>query len=165
MGDIVWTYVIALLTLALDQFLKWDIRTHLTLGAGFPIVGDWVYIQYIRNPGGAFSIFPHVRWLFWVVAVLVVAVVVYVQFRYRPRRLLAVGLGLLMGGAVGNLADRVLSGSVVDYVYLKVIHFPVFNLADVCIDAGIAIILWSLLRADAAKRTLPAEGEDTGRHS
>ncbi|MCL6627762.1 MAG: signal peptidase II, partial [Alicyclobacillus shizuokensis] len=76
-----------------------------------------------------------------------------------------VGLGLLMGGAVGNLVDRVSSGTVVDYVYLKVIHFPVFNLADVCIDAGIAIILWSLLRADGEKRTLSAEGEDTGRHS
>ncbi|MCL6631669.1 MAG: signal peptidase II [Alicyclobacillus herbarius] len=160
-----WIYLTALAALIVDQGLKWDVRTHLQLGEGFPVLGDWVYIQYIRNPGGAFSIFPHAQWLFWLVAVLVIAVVIYVQLRHRPHRLLAVGLGLLMGGALGNLVDRVVSGSVVDYVYLKVINFPVFNFADVCIDAGIVLILWSMLRADRAKEEWSAEGEDSGRHS
>jgi signal peptidase II len=159
-------YLIAIAVFALDQALKWVVRTHLHLGQGFPVLGDWVYIQYIRNPGGAFSIFPHAQWLFWLVAVLVVAAIIYVHRKYRPGVLARLGLGLLLGGAVGNLIDRVSSGSVVDYVYLKFINFPVFNLADVSIDVGILLILLYVLRADRARKGPSAtEGEDAGRDS
>jgi signal peptidase II len=56
-------------------------------------------------------------------------------------------MALLLGGALGNLADRVVSGTVVDYVYIKVINFPVFNLADVAIDVGVLMLLLNTLRA------------------
>lgn len=142
-------YGIAIVVFALDQWVKWLVRTHMVLGQGIGVWPPVLYLDYIRNPGGAFGILPNHRWLFVLVAVVVIAVVVWIERRWHPDWVGRIGLGLLLGGALGNLADRVIAGTVVDYVYFKIINFPVFNLADVSIDVGILVLILRSLKPAA----------------
>jgi signal peptidase II len=141
-------YAIAALVVILDQLLKWTVRSHVALHQGIPVWPPYIYIEYIQNPGGAFSILPNFKFVFWIVALAVIVAVIYVDRRYRPGWWTRIGLALLLGGAIGNLIDRLVLGWVTDYVYLAFINFPVFNLADVCIDAGVIMLLLRSFRSD-----------------
>ncbi len=143
-------YVIAIVTFGIDQLLKWAVKTHMVIGQSIPVFPPTLYLAYIRNPGGAFSIFPNQRWLFIVVATIVIVAAIMVNQRWRPGALGKIGLGMLLGGALGNMADRLFSGTVVDYVSLK--YFAIFNAADVAIDVGVGLlVLYSLLKDRQAK--------------
>ncbi|GMA49140.1 lipoprotein signal peptidase [Alicyclobacillus contaminans] len=151
-------YILALVVLIADQSIKWLVQTHMTVGEVIPIWPQVVVLEYIRNPGAAWGMLTRAHGLLIVIALLVVAVVVWLERRYRPKRWMAVGLALVLGGALGNLCDRVFAGTVVDYVYLQIINFPIFNLADVSIDAGVLILLWRSFRSDnAVKKQQEAE--------
>lgn len=141
-------YVVAVVVYALDQILKAIVRTNMHIGESFPVLSPIVVIEYIRNPGGAFSILPNSRWLFVVVAIAVTIVVIVARYRWNPSVVGRLGLGFLLAGALGNMTDRVISGTVVDYIYFKFINFPIFNLADMAVDAGIILILIETFRKD-----------------
>jgi signal peptidase II len=141
-------YVLAVLVFGLDQFIKWLVQSHMAVGDTIPVWPSVVSIHYIRNPGAAWGILDQAHWLLVLVALAVIAAVVWIERRHRPGPFVSVGLALVLGGALGNLFDRVFSGTVVDYVYLQFINFPVFNLADVCIDLGVILLLWRSFRAD-----------------
>jgi signal peptidase II len=109
-----------------------------------------VQLQYTENPGGAFGLFGGATWLFVTATLIVVAVIVAASLSL-PARGLAVALGLVLGGAIGNLADRFLrgggfSGRVVDFIALAGSPngepvWPVFNVADSAIVVGAGLIL------------------------
>lgn len=141
-------YLIALVVYGLDQWLKWIVRTHMVLGREVPIIKSVLYLDYIRNPGAAFGILPNARWLLILIALVVVAAVIYAHRRFNQSWLAKLGLAFVLGGALGNLTDRVLTGTVVDYVYFRIINFPIFNLADTAIDVGVILLLWYSLRKD-----------------
>ena len=107
------------------------------------------------NRGGAFGLFGSASWLFFVATIVVCGVIVYASFSL-PGPLAAVGLGLVLGGAAGNLTDRVvnggtLTGRVVDFIHLH--GWPVFNVADSAIVVGAATVLVaSILRSSKARR-------------
>jgi signal peptidase II len=117
-------------------------------------------LRYTTNPGGAFGLFGEAAWLFVAISAVVILVVV-VASRNLPSATTAVGLGLVLGGAVGNVTDRMIrgtgfSGQVVDFIDLHV--WPVFNLADTGIVLGAAILLLSGIRRDRHDRSsAPAE--------
>lgn len=134
-------YLIALLVFLLDQLLKWVVRTHMALGESIAVWPHVLYWDYIRNNGGAFSIFPNQRWLFVLIAAVVVVVIVFVERRTKLGLVGKFGFGLILGGALGNMCDRLLTGTVVDYVYFKIINFAIFNLADVAIDVGVLLLV------------------------
>lgn len=140
-------YWVAVVVYALDQVVKSWVRGHMIPGDAVPVWPPVLYWDYVRNPGGAFSILPNQRWLFIVVAVVVAVCIIYIQRRYRPTRWTQIGMGLLLAGALGNLTDRMLFGTVVDYVYVQIIHFPVFNIADAAIDVGLAMLIISSFRS------------------
>jgi signal peptidase II len=105
-------------------------------------------LRYTTNPGGAFGLFGSVPWLFASISVVVIAVVVVASFRV-PSTPIVVGLGLVLAGALGNLTDRALrgpgfSGEVVDFIDLQL--WPVFNVADMAIVVGAAVLFLSGLR-------------------
>ncbi|MBX6352205.1 MAG: signal peptidase II [Thermoflavifilum sp.] len=158
-----WVYLCAAIVYAADQWIKWVVRSHLALGQIIPIAPPYVVLTYIRNPGAAWGVLPGARGFLVLVALVVAAIVVFVERTRHPGRTMQVALGLVLGGALGNLTDRILHGTVVDYVYLAFIHFPVFNLADVAIDAGAILLLWCLGRQSGASRRMErsanAEGE------
>lgn len=138
-------YAIAVVIAAADQWIKWLVSTHMALNVPLHIWPGVLELLYVQNQGAAFSILLNQRAFLTVVALVVIGVIVWIDRRYaRGKLYLQIALGLLLGGAVGNLLDRIVRGYVVDYVYVSIIHFPVFNLAD---SAIVVSVLFLILRA------------------
>jgi signal peptidase II len=155
-----WVLVIAGAVLALDQGVKYLVLARLVPGQPVVVVADVLNLTLVRNPGLAFGVLAGVPagWR-WVVAALSIAAVLLLG-RLALRMLPAAGwparvsLGLIFGGAVGNLIDRARWGSVVDFidVYWKVYHWPAFNVADSSISIGVALLAVQLLVGDRQRR-------------
>ena len=145
---------------ALDRVTKSMAEANLQDADPVELIPGVLQLRYTTNPGGAFGLFGEAAWLFVAISAAVILVVV-VASRSLPSAATAVGLGLVLGGAVGNLTDRVIrgtgfSGQVVDFIDLHV--WPVFNLADTGIVLGAAVLLLSGLRRDRHDRSsAPAE--------
>jgi signal peptidase II len=125
----------------------------------FDVIPGVLTLRFTTNSGGAFSLGQSAPWFFATATVLVSGVIVATAFRHRGP-MSALALGLVLGGALGNLADRILrgpgvSGRVVDFIDLHV--WPVFNLADSAIVVGALLFAWSSFR----ERDLH-EGPDDG---
>ncbi len=135
--------IIAAVLLGLDLLTKTIVVAELTPGDPVPIIGDFARLSLVRNPGAAFSMATGMTWLLTLVAAAVVIGVIRIG---RTLRSLwwAIGLGMVLGGALGNLVDRLfrapgpLQGHVVDFIAVG--WWPVFNLADSSIVCG-AILL------------------------
>jgi len=142
--------VIAVLILVADQISKYLVMAHLELGeswAPVPALERWFIFRYATNTGVAFGLFPNKGYLFMVIAMAVVVIIV-LYYRHLPRGqwLIRISLGLQLGGALGNLLDRVRLGRVTDFIDFRI--WPVFNVADMAIVAGVSILAFSLLRED-----------------
>ena len=118
----------------------------------------------VHNTGAAFSFLADAggwqRWFFAVVSVAISAAILVMLRRHGANRLLAVGLALVLGGAIGNLHDRVRFGHVVDFIQLHAAgyYWPSFNVADSAICVGVALLLWDGLRpAPGARDVAPQE--------
>lgn len=143
---------VALVVLALDQVTKGVVVSRMPGREPIELLGGLVTITYTRNPGAAFSIGTGTTWLFTLVAVVVVVVILRTATRLRSTGW-AIALGALLGGALGNLTDRLLrepgfgQGHVVDWIELP--RYPVFNLADSAIVlAAIAMVILTLAGRD-----------------
>jgi len=145
-------YLLAVIVYALDQLTKWMVTSHLHMFEQVGVFPPVLYLDYIRNPGGAWSIFPNQSWLFILVAVIVVGVAIYIERKTKLTVWYRVALGLVLGGALGNMTDRIVSHSVVDFIYFKIINYPVFNVADIGIVVGILMIVWGTF-APSRKKT------------
>jgi signal peptidase II len=138
----------------LDRVTKILVETHLQGREPVELIPGVVQLRFTTNPGGAFGLFGKWSWLFVVVSVAVIIVIVLAS-RNLPSTAAAIGLGLILGGALGNVTDRLirgsgLSGEVVDFIDLHV--WPVFNLADTGIVVGAAILLIVGVRRDRSPR-------------
>ena len=145
---------IAALISVLDQLSKNLVLTYLPVGEAWnpiPFLKPFVTVTHVTNTGAAFGLFRDKGTVFAVIAVLVVVGMV-VFYRYLPPNsvLVRVSLGLQLGGAVGNLLDRVRLGTVVDFVDFK--FWPVFNLADTAIVCGVAMLAFHLLFSEQESR-------------
>ena len=146
--------VIVLGVVAADQLSKlWSVRE--LADAPVAIIGDTIDFELARNTGSAFSLFQAFTPLLAIIAV-VVAVILVREVRRSRDTLMIVGLSLVLGGALGNLVDRLfrapgfLKGAVVDFVHVG--DFPTFNVADAAITIGaVLIVIWAV-RADLLER-------------
>lgn len=155
---LVASVLIACGVLAADQLTKWLAQTYLSRlpDQSIPIVDDLVRLTYVANRGAAFGILQN-QTLFFVVIGIGVIVVIVASYRYFPVNgiLLNLALGLQLGGAVGNLIDRLRHGFVVDFIDVALrragsgevpLEWPVFNLADSAIVVGVGILAFHLMR-------------------
>jgi len=135
-------WLAALGCLLLDRLTKVAaIRWLQPLGT-FPLWRDVLHLTYVTNTGAAFSLFPGaVDWLRWVSLVVCVGLVGVGLRAKNLNRWECWGYGCLLGGAAGNGIDRFVWGYVVDFVDLRAIRFPVFNVADVAIDVGLVCLI------------------------
>lgn len=159
---------VAGLILAIDQWSKVLVRTQLAVGETWS-PAEWLapYARVIHwnNTGAAFGLLPSAGLIFTVVAILVSGAIIY-YFPRVPERQAAVrvALALQLGGAIGNLIDRLVLGTVTDFI--SVGRFPVFNVADSSISVGVALLLASMWvedrrqRRQAALEGGPAESAD-----
>ena len=140
-------YVAALLIFVFDQWTKQLVAEKMELGESISLIDGWLYLTSHRNAGAAFGMLQGQRWLFIVVTVVVAGVIVYALSRMRKERWLCWALGFILGGAVGNLLDRIRFGEVVDFIDVRIFsyHYPIFNVADSAVVIGgilLAITLW-----------------------
>jgi signal peptidase II len=149
-------YGTAALVLALDQLLKYLVVRNLAGRPPLQVIGGFLELRYTTNSGGAFSLLTGAPLFFGVMAIVIIGGIVYASRRTEPLSML-LALGLVLGGALGNLADRLfrgqgelLRGEVVDFV--KVGIWPVFNLADSCIVVGGVVLALLLGRGERAER-------------
>lgn len=138
----------AALILVLDQATKAAVRGLILPGESLPVVPGVLWLTHVSNTGAAFSLLAGLRPLFIVNTLLVLGGIAFVWFRYKPQgRLVAVALGLIIGGAIGNFVDRLVAGRVTDFLDLR--WWPVFNVADSAIVVGVAVmVFWLLFRQD-----------------
>lgn len=129
---------------ALDQVTKWLAVSHLPPREAVPVLGDWFRLLLVRNPGAAFSMGTNMTIVLSFIQLIAVVVAVYLAFRARSR-LTAVTIGLIGGGAAGNLIDRIfrapggMHGHVVDFFSFW--NFAIFNVADIAITVGVVLYL------------------------
>lgn len=143
--------VLILLVVGLDQLSKYAVLTHLAFGEHVPVTGFFDLVL-VYNPGAAFSFLADQagwqRWFFALLAVVVVVWLVALTWRHRREVRLPLAFSFIVGGAVGNLLDRLLHGAVVDFLYFHVqrYYWPAFNLADSAITLGVGLMLWAQFR-------------------
>jgi signal peptidase II len=143
-------FFIAITVVLLDQVTKAIVRQNLDLGEAWPDP-DWILnIVYVTNSGAAFGILQG-QTLFLVVTSLVGVAAIMLYYLYPPLEhgLLRAALGLQLGGAAGNLIDRVRFGEVTDFINFS--FWPAFNVSDASISIGVVTILWFFLTMESER--------------
>ena len=164
LSPLVWLGL-ALLIVVADQYTKSLILSAFQLGEGFAVTSFFNIVR-VHNLGAAFSFLSDAggwqRWFFTGLGVVASAVMVWLLVRHAGQTLFSLALALVLGGAVGNVIDRVLYGYVVDFLdfYWGSAHFPAFNVADSAITVGaVCLILDEFLRM--RRNSSPSSGHDT----
>lgn len=131
----------------IDRFLKILVQKNFIEGETLIVIPKVFHLTYVLNPGAAFGLLAGRTWIFVVTALLVVGGVIYGQSRIPHRETLArLALGMIGGGALGNLYDRLVIGRVVDYLDFQIWPF-VFNFADSMIVIGVGLLFFLLYRS------------------
>ena len=147
---------IATIILLLDQLSKWSALSNLQLGVPEPVLPfmNWLLLL---NPGAAFSFLAQgsgwQRWFFTIVGLVACVYIVWLLRKSQNDKILCVALSLILGGALGNVLDRIMYGAVVDFIdlYYANWHWPAFNFADSAICIGAALIIWGELSKSFGK--------------
>ena len=150
-------YILAvLLMIAADQAVKYWAFTALQPQGTLPIFANAFHLTYVENRGAAFSLFAQFdsRWIFVILAVVITVVIFFALYKGKVHtRTGRCALLLIAAGALGNAADRVVHGFVVDLFDFRLIHFPVFNVADIFICVGgLLFILYVLFQCNDDKK-------------
>jgi signal peptidase II len=151
---------IASVVLLFDQLSKWWALSNLKLGIPEEVLSflNWLLLF---NPGAAFSFLAQSsgwqRWFFTVLGLLASAYIFWLLRKSQQDKLLSFALSLILGGALGNVLDRIMYGAVVDFIdlYYQHWHWPAFNLADSAICVGAALIVLTELRKTFGKSSQP----------
>jgi len=142
--DLLVALGLALAVFVLDQGLKAIVQGSMRPGESISVIPGFLSITYIRNDGGAFGILGGSQVLLLVGSAVAVGVVLWMLFAGQRSRLATLACGLILGGAAGNLLDRLTTGEVTDYVHFS--YWYVFNAADAAITVGVATLLLSTFR-------------------
>jgi signal peptidase II len=160
---------VLLCVVLLDQLTKAVVRAYMRPDQSIPLIPDLVHLTYVRNTGAAFGLMSGQRPVFVLTGVMVLLAIASYWLWQRPRaKWLVLALGLVGGGASGNLMDRVFGmGLVTDFFDVQLI--PVFNVADTCIVTGVAmLVVWILLGPEGDDSNqlapIPDEGVPGGEH-
>lgn len=118
-------------------------------GDAITLIPNWLYFTYVENTGAAFGIFRDAKWLLIALAVaLFVGITYYVASqRHSIKKSMILPLSMIAGGGISNVADRMQFGFVVDYIDFRIIDYPVFNLADICVVLGVCwlfLMIWKM---------------------
>jgi signal peptidase II len=144
---------LASLVIISDQATKFQIQRSLQPGERIVVIQDWFDLTLVFNPGAAFSFLANAsgwqRWFFIGIGVLATSYLLWLLIRHSEQRLFSLGLSLILGGAIGNVIDRVLQGQVVDFLlahWREVFFWPAFNVADSAITVGAIVLILDEIR-------------------
>lgn len=137
-------YIVALIIILIDQITKWLVVVNMEIGQRITIIEDFFYLLSHRNSGAAWGILQGQMIFFYIVTVIVMVGVVYYMQKYaKNNKMLAIGLSLILGGAIGNFIDRLLRQEVVDFASFIIVNynFPIFNVADSALTIGVILVI------------------------
>ncbi|GGD85407.1 lipoprotein signal peptidase [Paenibacillus nasutitermitis] len=136
-------YVIAAIFFGIDQWTKRLVVQKMELGESIPVIENFLYITSHRNRGAAWGILEGQMWFFYIITALFgIGVIYYIQKHTKDKKLMGIGLGILLGGMLGNFYDRLIHKEVVDFIdtYIFGYDFPIFNVADSSLWIGIGFV-------------------------
>ncbi len=146
-------YSIAAITIMIDQVIKLLIRTKMELNSSIPIIPNIFNLTYVENKGAAFSILQNTQILLIIIGLVFLYIIdYYIKKEKKFSKLSIVSLGLIIGGIIGNLVDRILLHAVVDYLDFTLINFPIFNIADSCITIGVILFIISTIKEEIKEK-------------
>ena len=137
--------IFSIIIFSLDQLTKYliNINSELYLNKDFILFS----INFVKNYGAAFNILSNNRLFLSLISIISSTIIILILLNNRKINLIdSYGLSLILGGSIGNGIDRVINGYVIDFINLKFINFPVFNIADISINIGFLLILYNLLK-------------------
>ena len=152
----------------LDYLTKQLVLEKIQYGDRIPVIDGFFYLSHVRNTGAAFGLFsdapePLRCWFFMTVSAVAVVILISFFRKLAPGdRFSALSLGLILGGAIGNLIDRIRLGEVVDFLHFRLwrgYSWPDFNVADSCIVVGVAFLMLELLAHEGETRAADPDGE------
>ncbi len=149
-------YLFALLVIIIDQVSKLIVISKMEVHESIPIIDSFFYITSHRNRGAAWGILQDQMIFFYIITLIVVVVLVYYLQQYgKKQKTLALGLSLILGGALGNFIDRFFRKEVVDFLDFKLFtyDYPIFNIADSALVIGVAIVIIYTLLEDRKVKT------------
>jgi signal peptidase II len=142
--------LLALTMAALDRLSKFLVQCSVPLAQVRPFIGTFICITHAHNPGGAFSLFPQMSIIFKIMGFLVpILIVIFLKKIIQKGAVWVTAAALLLGGALGNLIDRIMLGYVIDFIDIRVGGrnvWPIFNVADIAISVGVGLLFIVLLR-------------------
>ena len=154
-------------TIAIDQSTKWVVQSTMMRGMPVEVIGDFFRLTYIHNPGAAFGLNLGSPLLHTVVSIAALGVLVYLYRTLEPgEQLLRYGLSLVLGGAVGNIIDRVYLHEVVDFFDFGFgqMRWPIFNFADSFVTVGVFLLFFGYSRKEREERAKAAASEGDATH-
>ena len=140
-------FLISAIVVALDLYTKHLVQNTFEYGERLTVASFFDLVRF-HNEGAAFSFLSNAggwqKWFFTAIAAIAVIVITYLIRKNPTQKLFCIGLALMLGGAIGNLYDRLTLGYVVDFLYFHInkYYWPAFNVADSAISVGVAILLW-----------------------
>ena len=153
---LLWS-IIVIGIIALDQLSKCWVINNIGITDSFTVIPEVIDFVYVKNTGAAFSFLADKTYgivLLSFISVVFCAAVVWFMIKRKPKsRLLTISLALMLSGAFGNVIDRIFRGYVVDFIETTFIKFPVFNIADIAITCGAALVIIYVLFFEKSKDT------------
>ncbi len=147
-------FIVSLILTIIDQLSKVIVIKYLTIGHSIKLIPNFFYLTYTHNTGAAFSILTGKRlFLIMIVIIIIILLFNYLKKNTPQSKISKIAFSLVIGGALGNLIDRLIRGYVVDFLDFKIIgyNFPIFNLADIFVTIGIFLLLIISFRKDDKK--------------
>ena len=136
-------FSVVIIILILDQITKYFIKQNFQLNQSIPIVKNVLHLTYITNTGSAFGLFKGFNFVFVVFSIIVIAAIFYyIKNIKNNEKSLQFCIGLLLGGTIGNLIDRLAYGTVIDFIDFRI--WPVFNFADSAVTISIIFLIYLL---------------------
>lgn len=144
-------YLLSFIVLLLDQMIKFMVTKNMQVLESISVIPNFFQIHYIQNEGAAWGILNNQTLVLTLIgAIALILLNRYLQKETTFTKVAVLGYGLLMGGMMGNLIDRILHNHVIDYLDFNIFGyaFPVFNLADIGIVIGILLLLYEMIRSE-----------------
>ncbi len=136
--------IVVIISLLLDIGSKFLVSRIFILNESKTIIDNFLNITYVRNTGAAWSILDDNTWIVTVISLLIIIGIIYYVYRNRvSKKILKIGYGLILGGAIGNFIDRIVYGYVIDFIDIDIFgwNYPIFNLADMFIVVGVILVM------------------------
>ena len=162
---IIISVIVGLILVVIDQFTKELVINTYKVGQGKAVIKDVFEIQHIKNKGSAWGMFHNIPVIPIVISLIMILLIMYVYsslLKYKRYRSLRICVVFLLAGAVANIIDRIRLGSVTDFLYFKLINFPVFNVADIyvtCSAFALAFLLLFFYKEDELDKIMPGKGD------